>query len=210
MNGYMLVDTRKNEIGLVEVSYRSAVLFRPNSKGKYDVITIPDDISKDYDYGLLQKDYILGINYPVSRAIQNELRAEENRPMRRVQLAAKIGKLKTIDDARALITFTDPDEPLSIFGRWDLGRGTATRMKKAPDGAIDAKVISASMVSDISNLRGELNPNSQRNLFWMKFGTPIIDGEPFIWSKSDWKEQKLRDVPDVLDGEWSLLKLLIR
>jgi hypothetical protein len=34
--------------------------------------------------------------------------------------------------------------------------------------------------------------------FWMKYGTPVFIGKPFIWSESQWKNQKLRDVPNVV------------
>ncbi len=36
----------------------------------------------------------------------------------------------------------------------------------------------------------------------MKYGTPVFDGKPFIWSESDWSDQVLRFVPDVVAGDW--------
>ncbi len=44
----------------------------------------------------------------------------------------------------------------------------------------------------------------------MKFGTPYVNDSPFKWSASRWKGQKLRDVPDSLDGQYHLLNLYIR
>jgi hypothetical protein len=46
--------------------------------------------------------------------------------------------------------------------------------------------------------------------FWMKFGTPVINGKPFIWSESPWKGWKLRSVPDRVDGIFTLLNAYIR
>jgi hypothetical protein len=70
--------------------------------------------------------------------------------------------------------------------------------------------MSASMVQDGITLKGTLDLLSPDNAFWMKFGTPIVDGKPFIWSQSQWKGWKLRNVPDRLDGEFTLLKTHIR
>jgi hypothetical protein len=44
----------------------------------------------------------------------------------------------------------------------------------------------------------------------MKFGSPSVNGKPFIWSESQWKGQKLRNVPDRVEGEWTLLNLYMR
>lgn len=33
---------------------------------------------------------------------------------------------------------------------------------------------------------------------------------PFIWSESQWKNQKLRDVPNVVNGGWQFLRAYIR
>jgi hypothetical protein len=62
------------------------------------------------------------------------------------------------------------------------------------------------MLANISDLKGVLNVNSSNRAFWMKFGTPVVDGKPFIWSESQWSEQKLRDVPDVVDGNYHYFK----
>ncbi|MBI4280371.1 MAG: hypothetical protein HY660_18105 [Armatimonadetes bacterium] len=210
MNGYMVVDTNTREIGLVEMSYKSFVFFKPDGKGGYDVITKPDGLSRAYDRQLLQPDYILGINFPVSTAIRQELKAIENRPMRRRQFLARIGGVKDIESAKALITYTDPKEPLSIYGRWDLGFGTTNTPKKVPEGSVDAKAVSTSMLAYTRNLKGVLDTQSPNRIFWMKFGTPVFNGKPFVWSQSPWKGQKLRGVPDVVDGRWTLLNAYVR
>lgn len=46
--------------------------------------------------------------------------------------------------------------------------------------------------------------------FWMLYGTPYVHGKPFIWSQSLWNEQKLRDVPDRIDGLFTLMPLYLR
>jgi len=210
MNGYMIVDTKTREIGLVEMSYQSFVYFKPDGKGGYQVITKPEGLSREYDHELLQPDYILGINFPVSQVIRDELLATENRPARRRQFLSQIGNVNDIESAKALITFTDPDEPLSIYGRWDLGYGDTPFPQTIPEGAIDAKAVSASMISYVSDLKGILDLKSPNRSFWMKFGTPVIKGKPFIWSESQWKGQKLRGVPDSVSGKYNLLHTHIR
>ena len=160
---------------------------------------------------MLQPEYILGFNYPASIYLREELKAIENRPARRYQLLSMIHTVTDIEKAKDLITYTfDPDEPLSIFGRWDLGYGWTSTPRIMPEGSIDAKVTSSSMTSYVSELQGILDIDSPHKAFWMKFGTPIIDGKPFIWSESIWKDQKLRNVPDVVDDHFYFLNLNIR
>jgi ABC-type branched-subunit amino acid transport system substrate-binding protein len=210
MNGYMVVDTKTREIGVVEMSYQSFVYFKPDGENGYQVITKPDGLSKEYDHELLQPEYILGINFPVSYLIRDELKSIEDRPARRRQFLAQIANVNDIESAKALIAYTEPDEPLSIYGRWDLGYGDTPTPKTVPDGSLDAKAVSASMTSYVSGLNGTLDLESPNHCFWMKFGTPVINGKPFIWSESQWKGQKLRDVPDSVDGEWNLLHTYIK
>jgi hypothetical protein len=210
MNGYMIVDTNTNEIGLVEVSYRSFVYFKPDGNNGYEVITKPGGQTQEYDEELLQSDYILGINYPVSQLLRNELKALDSRPSRRTQFLARINDVNDIDSSKALITYTDPVNPLSIYGRWDLGYGDTPTPKTVPDGACDAKVASASMISYVSSLSGVFDLDSENRSFWMKFGSPIVNGKPFIWSESQWSSQKLRDVPDSIDGSFNLMNTYIR
>ena len=44
----------------------------------------------------------------------------------------------------------------------------------------------------------------------MLYQTPRMNGKPFIWSQSPWPSQKLRDVPDRLEGTFTLTPLRIR
>jgi hypothetical protein len=210
MNGYMVVDSKTRAIGIIEMSYKTFVFFRPDSSGGYSVITKPEGAAKQYDTGLLQPDYILGINYPVSFAIRDDLKAMDTRPQRRIQFLAQIGGVTDVETAKALITYTAPGEPLSIYGRWDLGFGDSPAPKTVPDGALDAKVIAASQVGWVRTLAGVLDASVQQPIFWMKYGTATVNGKPFIWSESAWKGQPLRLVPDRVDGPWELLHAPIR
>jgi len=210
MNGYMIVDTKTREIGLVEMSYQSFVYFKSDGEGGYAVTTKPEGLSTDYDPELVQPDVILGINYPASYLIRDELQAVENRPERRAQFLARMDTVIDIESAKALIVYTDPAEPLSIFGRWDLGYGTTPTPKTVPDGSLDGKAIAASQVDFLSQLQGVLDLEAAHPAFWMRFGTPHIDGKPFIWSESQWKDQTLRFVPDVVDGAWHFVNLYIK
>jgi len=210
MNGYMVVDNKTKEIGLIEMSYKSFVYFKPDGKGGYHIITKPEGLSKEYDSELIRSDYILGINYPVSYQIVKDLKAQDNRPARKRQFLAKIGGVTDVESAKTLIIYTDPLNPLSIYGRWDLGYGETPSPKTVPDGSIDAKVVSSSMTDYVWRLQGVFDTKSPNKGFWMKFGTPTVNGKPFIWSESVWKGQKLRDVPDVVDGPFTLLNTYIR
>lgn len=44
----------------------------------------------------------------------------------------------------------------------------------------------------------------------MLYGTPCVEGKPFIWSESLWSIQPLRDVPGRLDGHFTLMHLHLR
>ena len=153
---------------------------------------------------------MLGINYPASLLIRDELQSVDNRPARRVQFMAQIGGVHDIASSKALITYIDPANPLSIYGRWDLGYGITPAPKTIPDGACDAKAVSASMVRYAARLKGVLDTGAGTRAFWMKFGTPSVNGQPFVWSESQWSDQKLRYVPDRVEGDWRLLHLHMR
>jgi hypothetical protein len=210
MNGYGLVDTKTREIGLIEMSWKTAMYWKSDGKGGYKIVTNPANASKEYDHQLVQPDVMIQVNFPASLQIRQELQAVENRPMRRAQFLARMGTVKDAETAKALITYTAPGEPLSIYGRWDLGFGTTPKPKTIPEGSIDAKVITASMTRGVRNLRGRLDLNRPRQIFWMKYGTPVFNGKPFIWSESQWKNQKLRNVPNVVSGGWQFLRAYIR
>lgn len=208
MNGYMIYDDKTGEMGLVEMSYKSFIYFKSNGEGEYDIVSKPEGLSKEYDKELLQPGIILGVNFPASDAIRHELEAVENRPARRVQFQEFIGEVEDIESAKWLITYTAADEPLSIYGRWDLGYGDTTTPQKVPDGAIDAKAASASMMD--YKIDGRLDFETPEKGFWMKYGTPVFGGKPFIWSESEWNWQELRGLPDSVEGEYQLVNVYIK
>lgn len=210
MNGYMIVDAKTGEIGLVEMSYKSFVYFKSDGSGGYIITTKPEGLATGYDTELVQPDVILGVNFPASFVIRDELQADENRPARRAQFLELMDTVTDIESAKGLITYTDPAEPLSIFGRWDLGYGTTTTPKTVPDGSIDAKAIAASQIGYLGELTGVLDVTAAQPAFWMLFGTAHIDDKPFIWSESQWSEQTLRGVPDVVDGAWQAVNMYIK
>ena len=210
MNGYMLIDAKTGGIGLVEMSYKSFVFYQSNGKGGYTVTTQPKGLDKRYDRQMVASDYLIGINYPASYQIRRDLKALDTRPARKRQFLAQIGAVNDLESAKQLITYTAPDNPLSIFGRWDLGYGETPTQKTIPDGSLDAKAGSVTLARRMMPLQGVLDADSPVQSFWMKFGTPYVKGAPFIWSQSPWKEWTLRDVPDRLDGDYTLLNTYIR
>lgn len=224
LSGYQLVDVNTNEIGIVEMSYDRFVLFISDGKD----LKITDSTGyvpthKDYDSHLISPKHIFGINCPISKTISYELETMNARPMRRVQFYNLIDSVVDIESAKNLITYTQDKEPLSIYGRWDLGYGTTefkfrinNRLvfRTRPDGSNDAKAFSASGVREVlKNLSYKPNKDSKKTSFWMKYGTPYVEGIPFIWSQSRFKEFKGSQeddfVPDAVDGKWNLVKLFM-
>lgn len=215
LNGYMLIDTKTNETALLEMSYKRFVLFRSDGK----TLTATDSMGaqvteKDYDSHLITPQYILGVNYPVSKLVAYDLESTDNRPMRRVQFFDRIGDICNMETTKDLITYVDNNNPLSIYGRWDLGKGITEYPKTIPDGAVDAKAYSANAVKRIlSNLKFIPNEKSYKTSFWMKYGTAKINDKAFDWSASQWakfkESQSIDEVPDVLDGEWNETKLFM-
>ncbi|MFZ3046697.1 MAG: hypothetical protein WA151_12355, partial [Desulfatirhabdiaceae bacterium] len=198
LNGYMLVDAKTGETGLVEMSYRCFIYYR-STGSNYTVSSKSldgDPCSTDYDSEMVATDYLMGINYPASLQVRSDLASTDNRPARRVQFEKLLPKVHNVAMARQVITYTDQSNPLSIFGRWDLGYGETDYPKQIPDGSIDAKVASTDMVRSFMGLSGILDTKSSANGFWMLYGTPHVHGKPFIWKKSLWDGQTLRDVPD--------------
>jgi hypothetical protein len=212
LNGYMLVDANTNETGLVEMSYRCFVYYR-SSGGPYTVSSRSLDgnaCSTDYDSEMVTADYLMGINYPASLQVRSDLQSTDNRPARRRQFKQLLPGVNDVEGAKTVITYTDPANPLSVFGRWDLGYGETSYPKQIPDGSIDSKVGSASMVRSFMGLSGVLDTSASNTGFWMLYGTAQINGTPFIWSQSPWKGQTLRDVPDRIDGSFTLMPLYLR
>ena len=143
--------------------------------------------------------------------------------MRRIQFFNLIDSVVDMETAKNLITYTQDKEPLSIYGRWDLGYGT-TEMKfrinnrlvfrTRPDGSNDAKAFSASAVREVLKSNSyKPSKDGKQTSFWMKYGTPYVEGIPFIWSQSRFKEFKgtfEEDfVPDAVDGKWNLVKMFM-
>ena len=150
------------------------------------------------------------VNLSVASRDANDLKATDNRPARRRQFRNLLPGVTDVEGAKTVITYTDPANPLSLFGRWDLGYGETAYPKQIPDGSIDAKAASTGMVKNFMDLSGDLNLAASSSGFWMRYGTPSINGAPFIWSRSSWNWQKLRDVPDRLDGAFTLIPLYLR
>jgi len=212
LNGYMLADANTGETGLVEMSYRCFVFYR-STGGDYTVTATSldgDPCSLEYDSEMVTPEYLMGINYPASLQVRADLQSTDNRPARRVQFKALLPGVTDVEAAKDVITYTDPANPLSIFGRWDLGYGETSYPKQIPDGSVDAKVGTTSMVRAFMGLSGVLDPAAANSGFWMLYGTPTVNGKPFIWSKSPWKTQKLRDVPDRVDGRFTHMPLYLR
>jgi len=212
LNGYMLVDANTNETGLIEMSYRCFVYYR-SSGGPYTVSSRSLDggaCSTEYDSEMVTADYLMGINFPASLQVRNDLQSTDNRPARRRQFKQLLPGVSDVEDAKTVITYTDPANPLSIFGRWDLGYGETSYPKQVPDGSVDSKAGSTSMVRSFMGLSGVLDTSSSATGFWMLYGTPKVNGTPFIWSQSSWKWQTLRDVPDRLDGGFTLMPLHLK
>jgi len=212
LNGYMLADANTGETGLVEMSYRCFVYYR-STGGPYAVSSLSMDggtCSTDYDEEMVTPDYLMGINYPASIQVRNDLQSTDNRPERRVQFAKLLPNVRNLQHAQNVITYTDPTNPLSIFGRWDLGYGVTDYPKQIPDGALDSKAGDTAMVRSFMGLSGILDTESPASGFWMLYGTPHVKGKPFIWSESLWAGQPLRDVPDQLDGVFTLMPLYLR
>lgn len=209
LNGYMLIDAKTRETGLVEMSYRCFVYYRSNG-GPYTVTSKSLDgqpCATDYDPEMVTPDYLMGINFPASLQVRKDLQSTDNRPARRRQFAKLLPGVQDIAGAKAVITYTDPANPLSIFGRWDLGYGETPYPKMIPDGSVDAKAADTAMARAFMHLKGTLDLRSTATGYWMRFATPTVNGAPFVWSQSSWKWQKLRDVPDRLDGAFTLMPL---
>lgn len=216
LNGYVAIDANTGEMALIEMSYKRFVYFYSEKEGNLEITDSLDGklSAEDYDRDLITDEHIFGVNYPVAYSVAKDLQSTDNRPLRKVQFNARIDTVKDLETARDLITYTAPDEPLSIFGRWDLGFGTTSYPKTIADGAIDAKVFSTEKVKKLlASLTCTPNVKGGKNSFWMLFGTPKISGKPFIWSESPWAKEKASKpidvVPDRLEGAWNKTKLFM-
>jgi hypothetical protein len=66
------------------------------------------------------------------------------------------------------------------------------------------------MVRSFMRLTGVLDTAAPNTGFLMLYGTPKVNGMPFVWSQSSWKRQKLREVPNRIDGSFTLMPLYLR
>lgn len=216
LNGYHLVDANTGRIGLVEMSYNRTVLFVCDGKN----ITMTDSTGYkpnflDYDHHLITPTHIFGVNQPIYWYVGYELESMNLRPMRRNQLWARIGTVNDIETAKDLITYTEDREPLSIYGRWDLGYGTTEMPRVRPDGSVDAKAYSTDLIKQtLANLSRKPDIDGTATSFWMKFGTAHVRDLPFIWSQSQFADLKQPEeidcVPDALDGRWNRVKMFMK
>lgn len=215
LNAYMLVDAFKDEFGMIDMSYSRFALFKGNGQD----LTVSDSTGYkpmflDYDHHMISENYVLGCNYPIYKRIWRELQTIDGAPKRRYQLYRNIRNVHDMESAKALITYNESLEPISIAGRWDKNYGTSEFLRYQPHGSIDAKAFSTSEIRKVlSSLSMKPSINGTKTSFWMKFGSPYIDGSPFIWSDSIWADFKQPEevdcIPDAIDGNWNLVKMFM-
>lgn len=216
MNAYMLVDAYKNEFALIDMSWYRYVFFRMNGED----VTLTDSTGYkpnflDWDNHMVAPTHILGCNVPVYKRIQRELMFIDGAPKRRFQLYRSIANVTDMDSAKELITYNENLEPISIAGRWDLNDGTSEFLRYQPHGAIDAKTFGTAEIREVlANLSKEPDINGTKTSFWMKYGSPYIDGTPFIWSTSKWAKfkqpEEVDGIPDAIDGRWNRVKMFMK
>ena len=207
LNAFQLADARTLESALVDMSEQHFVYFH-SSGGPYTVTTLPAGQATGYDEQMVTPDYLLGYNYPPSLLVRDDLQASDSTPDRPAQLQALVPGVTDLGTAMAAITYVNPAVADSIFGRFDLA--ATANPEPAPFGSIDAKVATASMARAFMALDGRLAWDAPSQGFWMLFGTPHVDGLPFIWSRSQWSSWQHPDVPDVLDGVFTPISLHVR
>ena len=215
LNAYMLVDAYRGEFGLIDMSYARFALFKGDGKN----LTVKDSTGYepnflDYDHHMISPTYVLGCNIPIYKRIWRELQTIDGAPKRRYQLYRHIGGVKTMDDAKNLITYNDDLEPISIAGRWDKNYGTSEFLRYQPHGSIDAKAFSTEEIKKVlASLSMRPSKDGAKTSFWMRFGSVKLDGTPFIWSQSIWAKFKQPEevdfIPDAIDGAWNRVKLFM-
>ena len=215
LNAYMIVDAYKGEFGMIDMSYARFALF----KGDGETLTVTDSTGYkpnflDYDHHMATEEHILGCNIPVYKHIWRELEIIDGAPKRRYQLYRNIPNVRNMEDARKLITFNSDNEPISIAGRWDLNYGTSEFIRYQPHGSIDAKVFGTEEIKEVlANLSMKPSKDGKKTSFWMKYGSPSINGTPFIWSTSVWAkyrtEESKKFIPDAIDGAWNRVKMFM-
>ncbi len=215
LNAYMIVDAYKEEFGVIDMSYARFALF----KGDGENLTVKDSTGYvpnflDYDHHMVSPQHILGCNDPIYKRIWRELQTIDGAPKRRYQLYRNLPNVHDMDGAKALVTYNESLEPISIAGRWDKNYGTSEFLRYQPHGSIDAKAFSTNDIKKVlASLSMKPSINGSKTSFWMKFGSAYLDGTPFIWSQSIWAKYKQPEdvdcIPDAIDGNWNLVKLFM-
>lgn len=215
LNAYMLVDAYKGEFGLVDMSYARFALFKSDGE-KLKVVDstgyVPDFL--DWDHHMISEEHVLGCNIPIYKRIWRELMTIDGAPKRRYQLYRNIGNVRDMESAKSLITYNESLEPISIAGRWDKNYGTSEFLRYQPHGSIDGKAFGTEEIKQVlASLSMKPSKDGKKTSFWMKFGSPYIDGSPFSWSGSIWAKFKLPEevdcIPDVIDGNWNRVKMFM-
>lgn len=216
LNAYMLVDAYRGEFGLIDMSYARFALFKGDGKN----LTVKDSTGYepnflDYDSHMISPSHVLGCNIPIYKRIWRELQTIDGAPKRRYQLYRHIGSVRTMDDAKHLITYNGDLEPISIAGRWDKNYGTSEFLRYQPHGSIDAKVFGTEEIKQVlASLSMKPSKDGAKTSFWMRFGSVKLDGTPFIWSDSIWAKFKQPEevdfIPDAIDGAWNRVKLFMK
>lgn len=215
LSAYMVVDAYKEEFGMIDMSYARFALF----KGDGTNLTVKDSTGYtpnflDWDHHMVTENHVLGCNNPSYKRIWRELETIDGAPKRRYQLWRNIPNVRTMDDAKNLVTYNESLEPISIAGRWDKNYGTSEFIRYQPHGSIDAKAFGTNEIKEVlANLSMRPSINGTKTSFWMKFGSPYIDGLPFIWSDSIWAQFKQPEnvdfIPDAIDGQWNRVKMFM-
>ncbi len=215
LNAYMIVDAYKGEFGMIDMSYARFALF----KGDGEKLTVIDSTGYkptflDYDHHMVSPTHVLGCNNPSYKRIWRELETIDGAPKRRYQLYRNIPNVHDMEGAKALVTYNESLEPISIAGRWDKNYGTSEFLRYQPHGSIDAKAFSTNEIKKVlASLSFKPSKDGKKTSFWMKFGSPYIDGSPFVWSDSIWAKFKQPEevdcIPDAIDGNWNLVKMFM-
>lgn len=215
LNAYMIVDAFKNEFGMIDMSYARFALF----KGDGENLTVTDSTGYtpnflDYDHHMVSASHVLGCNDPSYKRICRELMFIDGAPKRRYQLFRNLPNVHDMEGAKALVTYNESLEPISIAGRWDKNYGTSEFLRYQPHGSIDAKAFGTEEIKKVlASLSMKPSINGEKTSFWMKFGSPYIDGTPFIWSDSIWAKFKQPEdvdcIPDAIDGQWNRVKMFM-
>lgn len=215
LNAYMIVDAYKGEFGMIDMSYARFALFRGNG----EELKVTDSTGYqpnflDYDNHMVSPTHVLGCNDPSYKRIWRELMTIDGAPKRRYQLYRNIANVHDIESAKALVTYNESLEPISIAGRWDKNYGTSEFLRYQPHGSIDAKAFGTEEIKKVlANLSKKPSINGAKTSFWMKFGSPYIDGSPFVWSESKWAQFKesedIDHIPDAIDGQWNRVKMFM-